>query len=191
MDNQIKEEVQKDITAGVNIRKFTLAPTVEEDSPEVDALRAYCRGGDISLIQEYLDNGTITEVYETHNIIVTAGFAQLAMGMTYERTTAPAINYGCLGTGTSPVPVAGSTQLVNEVYRKLASSRSHNGNVVYIDFFFAAADCNGTYTEFGNVIDGAAGANTGSLFSFIATGGWVKSSSQSLFVSCQYTLNNA
>ena len=190
MSEVIKNEQQADLKNTVNIRQFTLAPSVKENGAEVKAIREYVKTKDISLIQKHLDSGKIIEISEDHNIIVTAGLTQLAMGLTGERATAPIINYGVLGTGT-PNPVAGQTQLVAEAFRKLASSKSHSNNTVYVDFFFAAADCNGTYTEFGNVIDGAAGANTGTLFSSIATGGWVKSSAQSLFISCQYNINNA
>ena len=186
----IKQETQTEIKSFVNIRQFVLAAAVKENGAEVKAIRQYVKTKDISLIQAHIDSGKIIEKTEQHNIIVTAGLTELAKALAYVRTTAPAINYGLLGTGT-PNVIPGATQLVTESYRKLASSRSNDGNIVYIDFFFAAADCNGTYSEFGNVIDGAAGANTGTLFSYIATGGWVKTSAQSLFVSCEYHLNNA
>lgn len=186
----IKKSTQTEIGGFVNIRQFTLAAGVDQDGQEVEAIRQYVQTKDEAHIKPFIDSGKIVEVSEKHNIIVDVGLEELAKGLSGERATVPAINYGLLGTGT-PAVVAGATQLVAESYRKVAASRSHDGNIVYADFFYAAADCNGTYTEFGNVIDGTATVNTGYLFSYIATGGWVKTASQSLFISCEYHLNNA
>jgi hypothetical protein len=126
--------------------------------------------------------------FEQHNIIVTAGFNVLARLLAGDTTYSGEINYGALGTKVSPVPVLGDTTLGTEAYRKLVASQSADTNIAYIDFFYAAGDCNGTYTEFGNFIDGTAAADSGQLFSYIATGGWVKTALESLFVSCEYTL---
>jgi len=186
----LKKDTQSEIKPFVNIRQFTLAAGVSENGNEVKAIREYVKTKDVTKIQSLIDTGKIVESSEKHNLIVDAGLTELAQSISGERTTSPDIDYGLLGTGT-PNVVAGATQLVTEAYRKVAASRSHDGNIVYIDFFYAAADCNGTYTEFANVIDGTASANTGILFSYIATGGWVKSASQSLFISCEYHLNNA
>ncbi len=185
----LKETIQEDLKGFVNIRQFSLAAGVKENGPEVKAIKEYVKTKDISKIQAHLDSGKIIEMNEKHNIIVNLGLEELIKSITNERTTAPYINYCLLGTGT-PNAVPGSTKLVNETFRRLAMSRSHDHNVAYIDVFIAAADCaNTTYTEFGNVIDGTSTKDTGILFSYIATGGWVKT--QSLFISCEYHLNNA
>lgn len=184
------KNLNQDLGVRVNIRKFTLSEIVKEGSEYLDLLRQAIRTND-KLIYNYLrEKGVlIGEVWEKHNIVVTAGRNVLARRLAGNTTYTGAINYGALGTQASPSIVNGATQLGTEAYRKLVSSQSYSSNIAYVDFYYAATDCNGTYTEFGNFIDGAAGANTGQLFSYIATGGWVKSSVQSLFISCQYTIN--
>jgi hypothetical protein len=54
--------------------------------------------------------------------------------------------------------------------------------------FYSKADTNGTYQEFGTFIDGSASANSGQLFTRMLTGGWTKTSSESMTVSAQYTI---
>lgn len=180
---------KKEIGVRINIRRFTLAGHVKENSKWIKLLRQAVRTGD-KLIYKFLkEKGVLLEMSEKHNIVVTSGRNVLARRLAGNTTYTGAINYGALGTQASPSIVNGATQLGVESYRKLASSLSYSANVAYADFFYAAADCNGTYTEFGNFIDGGAGANTGQLFSYIATGGWTKSAVQSLFVSCQYTIS--
>ncbi len=184
------KNVKSDLGVKVNIRKFTLAGWVKEGSKYLDLLRQAIRNND-KLIYKYLrEKGVLLgEVWEKHNIVVTAGRNVLARRLAGNTTYTGAINYGALGTQASPSIVNGATQLGTETYRKLNSSATYSSNIAYIDFFYASTDTSGTFTEFGNFIDGSAGANTGQLFSYIATGGWVKSSVQSLFVSCQYTIN--
>ena len=184
------QKLKQDMGVKVNIRKFTLAGWVKEGSKYLDLLRQAIRTND-KLIYKFLkEKGVlIGEVWEKHNIIVTAGRSVFARRLAGNTTYTGAINYGALGTQASPSIVNAATQLGTESYRKLASSTAYSSNIAYVDFFYAATDCNGTYTEFGNFIDGTASANTGQLFSYIATGGWVKSSVQSLFVSCQYTIS--
>lgn len=177
------------LVKAVNIKKFSLAAWVREDGPEVAKLREYIRTGKHAIIHELKRAGAVLSIYECHNLITTAGRTEIAKTLANQRATVAQINYGALGTVVSPNPTNASTQLGTEAFRKVPASQSIAANIAYVDFFFAAADCNGTYTEFGNFIDGAAGANTGSLFSYFSTGGWVKSNAQSLFVSCQYTIN--
>ncbi len=172
-----------------NIKQFRMAPWVAEGSETIAKVREYVRTGKRAILDELTRSGAVLAFTEGHNIVVTAGRNVLARLISGDTTFSGKINYGALGTGASPAPVNGSTQLQTEAYRKLASSYSASANIAYVDFFYAAGDCNGTYTEFGNFIDGAAGANTGQLFSYIATGGWTKSGAESLFVSCQYTIS--
>lgn len=173
----------------VNIKTFNLASWVKEESEEINLLRKYIKTNDKTILNYLIDCGAVLKINKEHNLITTVGRTEIAKGLTNGRATAPIINYGALGTAASPTPSNSSTQLGTEVYRKVPASQSNDNNIAYVDFFYAAADCNGTYTEFGNFIDGTASANSGSLFSYIATGGWAKTSAQSLFVSCQYTIN--
>lgn len=178
----------KDISIKENIKQFRLAPWVAEGSETIAKVREYVRTGKQAILDELTRRGAVLAFTEGHNIVVTSGRSVLARLIAGNTTYTGKINYGALGTVVSPAPTNASTQLGTEVYRKLASSYSTSANIAYVDFFYAAGDCNGTYTEFGNFIDGAAGADTGQLFSYIATGGWTKSGEESLFVSCQYTL---
>ena len=171
------------MTIKANIDTFVLAEWVKEAGKEVAMLREYVKTGKKKILSQLKKSGALISSSHKHNLITTAGRSVLARRLAGNTTYTAAINYGLLGTQVSPVPSNSSTQLGTEVFRKLASS------LAYVDFFYTAGDTNGTYTEFGNVIDGTASANTGQLFSYIATGGWVKSSAQSLFVSCKYTIS--
>lgn len=124
--------------------------------------------------------------YAVNNIIVTAGRAVEAQRLANITTYTGIINYGLLGSG-STTPSNANTQLATEVFRKVVASASATSNVSFIDFFYSKADTNGTYNEFGTVIDGTGSANTGQLYTRALTGGWVKSSSESMTVACQYT----
>lgn len=181
--------LQNEITIKANIDTFVLAKWVTEASNEVELLREYVRTGEKSILSALKKAGALLSHTHKHNLITTAGRTVLARRIAGNTTYTGAINYGLLGTQASPSPSNGSTQLGTEVFRKLASSQTYDSNIAYVDFFYTAGDTNGTYTEFGNVIDGTGSANTGQLFSYVATGGWVKSNSQSLFVSCKYTVS--
>lgn len=184
---KIKKGICAEAKIKANIKTFVLNGDYKNDSEVIKALRKYARTGDEKLIAPLLKKGIISQHKEKHNIIVTAGRSVLARLLVGDTTYSGQINYGALGTGT-PNVVNGRTQLVTEVFRKGYASHAQGDNVAYIDFVYAANDCNGTYSEFGNVIDGSGSANTGQLFSYIATGGWSKTALQTLFVSCEYTL---
>ncbi len=177
------------MTIKVNINTFVLAEWVKETGKEVMMLREYVKTGKKSILASLKKSGAVIFSKHKHNLITTAGRTVLARRLAGNTTYTGSINYGLLGTQVSPSPSNSSTQLGTEVFRKLASSLAYDNNIAYVDFFYTAGDTNGTYTEFGNVIDGTASVNTGQLFSYIATGGWVKSSAQSLFVSCKYTIS--
>lgn len=126
--------------------------------------------------------------YATNNIIVTRGRSVLAARLANDTAFSGVINYGALGS-SSTAPTNADTQLTAEVFRKTVASASDTNNVAFIDFFYSKADTNGTYQEFGTFIDGTGTANSGQLFTHALTGGWVKTSSESMTVSCQYTIN--
>lgn len=127
--------------------------------------------------------------YTRRNKIATAGRAAVVGRLVNITTYTGIINYGTLGTSSTAFSNA-QTQLVAEVFRKVAASSSQTTKTGFIDFFYSKADTNGTYQEFGTVIDGTASANTGQLFTRMLTGGWTKSSSESMTVACQYDLND-
>lgn len=125
--------------------------------------------------------------YQATNLITTRGRSVLADRLANVTTYSGVINYGALGTGTTPV-ANGDTQLQTETYRKVVASGSASNNIAFVDFFYAKADTNGTYQEFGTFIDGTGTANSGRIFTHMLTGGWVKSSTESMTVACQYTI---
>lgn len=126
----------------------------------------------------------------THNLCVLAGRNVMAGILNGEVTYTGAINYGVLGTGSAAVTDA-DTQLATEAKRKAIATRTRVNDQITFDFYFSKSDCNGTFNEFGMVIDGTASANTGQLFNRLLTGGWAKSSSEALTVSVQTNINHA
>jgi hypothetical protein len=126
--------------------------------------------------------------YQKANLIVTVGRSVLAQRLANTLTYTGVINYGALGTGTNAA-ANGDTQLQTEVFRKTTASTSYTTNQAFIDFFYSKADTNGTYQEFGTFIDGSASANSGQLFTRMLTGGWAKTSSESMTVAVQYTIS--
>lgn len=150
-------------------------------------LREMIRTKNTKLRDFLLQSGIILGFKQKKNIIALAGKSVVMQALADENFAGPIhINYGLLGTGNNPNPVSGSTQLINEVYRKQRSTAVSDNNITYVEFFYDALETNGTYTEFANVIGGDENPNTGSMWSYISTGGWVKNNI-GLFVSCEYT----
>ena len=184
----IQKGIGGKVSISANIKTFWLASWIKEDSVELNAIRHFLRTKDKELFKDLVDRGIILNFAQTKNIIVTVGRQVLAERLAGGITYTGEINYGALGTGTA-TPLNTDTVLDTEVFRKIAASQTFDENIVYIDFFFTAPEIAGTFEEFGNFIDGSPAVDTGQLFSHILTGGWVKSFSESLFVSCQYTIN--
>jgi hypothetical protein len=162
---------------------------VQEDWPILETLRTYIRTRDLGLLAELKRAGVVQEHLAAHNLITTIGRNVLARLLAGDTTYSGQINYGALGSSSTPVNNS-DTKLGTEVFRKLYASHTTDGNnVAYVDFFYAATDTNGTYNEFGSFIDGTASADTGRIFSHILTGGWTKTSLQSMFISAQYTIS--
>lgn len=126
--------------------------------------------------------------YAMPNLIVTVGRSVVAQRLANTTTYTGIINYGALGTGTN-APANGDTTLQTEVFRKVTASTSFTNHQAFIDFFYSKADTNGTYEEFGTFIDGTGSADTGQLFTRVLTGGWTKTSSESMTVAVQYTIS--
>lgn len=123
-----------------------------------------------------------------HNLCVQAGRNVTAGILNGETTYTGIINYGLLGTASTALSDA-NTQLGTEVKRKPVATRTRVNDQVNFDFYYSKSDTNGTYQEFGMVIDGTASANTGQLFNRLLTGGWTKSSAEALTVSVQVNIN--
>jgi hypothetical protein len=171
-------EIAQDVRITANFDFFLLPGHITDDSPTIAKLREYVRTRDSALLDHLRTAGIVQRHLNKHNLITTVGRNVLARLLTGDVTYSGQINYGALGSSSTAVNNS-DTQLGTEVYRKLFSSHTTDGNnVAYVDFFYAATDTNGT-----------ASANSGRLFSHILTGGWTKTSLQSMFVSCQYTIS--
>jgi hypothetical protein len=124
------------------------------------------------------------------NKIQNEGLEVFARYLVGDTTYTGELNYGCLGTGTNAV-TASDGQLQTEVYRKLYASRTRSGRTVTMDWYFSKSNTNGTYEEFGVVMDGTGTANSGQFYNRVLTGGWVKSASVGMTVSVQFDLEAA
>lgn len=142
--------------------------------------------GEIKATIQDAKTGKIKRIYRYKNLIVTVGRSVIAQRLSGTITYSLTINYGALGTGTT-APTNGDTQLETEVYRKAVGSATHEDNIAYVDMFFAAGDCNGTYKEFGYFIDGSGVADSGQLWNRVAVD-WTKSATESLTVEGKFTI---
>ena len=131
--------------------------------------------------------GNLIKKDKKDNIICNAGFSRVIRGLAGEPTST-SINYMLLGTGTG-TPALTNTQLFNEVYRNPTGMKTFSGNVVYLTAYYTPLEVFGTFTEFGNVIEGTSTANTGFLWSHIIVN-WTKDNQTSLTVDCKYTIIN-
>lgn len=112
--------------------------------------------------------GKIKRIQEYDNLIPTVGRTLLANNLTDSSPdNDPRINYAALGTGTT-APANADTTLETESYRNTIASQTNADNIGYATAFFGAAETTGTFREAGLFCDGAAGADTGILFSRVA-----------------------
>lgn len=122
------------------------------------------------------------------NLVVLKGRELFARRLVNDTTYNGIIQYGALGTGSGAVS-SGDTQLGTEVFRKQIATRVRTNASITVDFYYSKADTSGTYNEFGMFTDATVTANSGQLFNRVLTGGWVKSSTVAMTVSCQVDLN--
>jgi hypothetical protein len=130
--------------------------------------------------------GNLVAVDEKKNVICNAGFNAITKLLTGDTTYTGEINKALLGDGSGSAS-ATDTELINEAYRNDMASGSDDENIAYLTAFFTEAECSGTFTEFGNCIDGTGTENTGQLWSHIAGLNWVKDTNTALVISCKYT----
>jgi len=182
----LKQKTKGKVAIQENIQQFKILgkPTAEQ----LARLRDFVRGK----IGFHAVKSFVTAYESKSNLTTLVGREVLTRRLVGNTVYSGEITHGAVGDGT-PDTNENRTSLVNEVFRVIPASHVYENNVAYIDFVFAADDVDGTFTEFANFIDGenwnaGAGADTGRMFSLIATGGWAKSNVESLFVSCKYTL---
>jgi hypothetical protein len=179
---------QSGLLGRVTFRNFEL---VNDRSREIDRIlqTAHDLSTQVwdSLITELRQLCAVRE-FEATNLVVLAGRAVVARRLIGDLTYSGTIDYGALGTSATAVNAA-DTQLGAEVARKLFARRTRTNAVCNFDFYYSQADTNGTYQEFGTVIDGTATANTGQLFNHLLTGGWTKTNTEAMTVSLQISIN--
>lgn len=101
------------------------------------------------------------------NLVSRGGRTILARILKGDITYSGEINYCALGTGEA-ASTTSDTKLATEQHRKQISSGAYSNYKTYISTFFTAGEFQGTIKEIGHFIDGAAGADTGQLWSRIA-----------------------
>jgi hypothetical protein len=141
-------------------------------------------------IMKHYQLGRLYKTDEHKNVVCNAGFNALCKRLTGVTTYTGTINKMVLGTGVTTAS-ASDTQLLTEAYRNNTASGTDASNIAYLTAYFTEGECNGTYKEFGNVIDGTASANTGQLWTHLAGLNWVKTNLVVLVVSCKYTFASA
>jgi len=127
---------------------------------------------------------------EIENVIANVGFQAVGQILVGTYGSTGEVTYAALGSG-STTPTAGGTQLTTEVYRNAMFSGTVSSNVTYLTAVYNETETSGTYNEFGNFIDGTGTANSGVLWSWILTGGWVKTTSDVLVVDQKYTFTSS
>lgn len=135
--------------------------------------------------------GSLSFADEHKNVICNAGFNAVIKRLTNDLTYTGVITHMLLGDGVGSAS-ASDTTLISEVYRNQTTSGTDSSNVGYLTAYFTETEVTGTFTEFGNVIDGddwdgGAGADTGKLWSHLTGLNWVKNSTTVWVVSCKYT----
>jgi len=123
------------------------------------------------------------------NVICNAGFNAMTKLLTGNTTYTGEINKALLGTGVGSAS-ASDVELITEAYRNDIASATDDTNIAYLTAFFTETEVSGTFTEFGNCIDGTAFADTGQLWSHIAGLNWVKDTNTALVISCKYTFQS-
>lgn len=169
---------------------FSLPDWMHENHATIKMLREFLRTGNQAILQGLQKSGIVLDFKHSVNVIPITGRNILARVLSGNQAiTSGKIDYGALGT-VATVFDENDTVLGNEVFRKAPSSRGDDGDIAYIDWFITAGDvADQTFEEFGAFIGGSALADTGSAFSLVATGGWVKSGS--IFIAGKYTLTSA
>ena len=123
------------------------------------------------------------------NVVCNVGFQAVGEILTGTYASTGEINYAALGTGLTAVS-AGDTQLTTETYRNAMFSGTVSSNVAYLTAVYTETETSGTFEEFGNFIDGTGTANSGSIWTHVLTGGWVKTLTDVLVVDQKYTFSS-
>lgn len=136
-------------------------------------------------------DGAVKHESHNRNVVVDAGLTLLANRISDASPSSGClVNYVAVGTGTN-VPSASDTQLQTENARKLVLSRANDGTTAAISTTFGAGEVpTSTIKELGLFIDGAGGANTGTLLARVADN-FAVTALDSVFVDWRITLADA
>lgn len=136
--------------------------------------------------------GNLKREESFNNIICDAGINAHLRRLAHDTTFTGRITHMALGTGVVPVgrPNGTETTLYTEHHRNPTASFTTSGNRAFITAFFTEAEVAGTFTNFGNFIDGTATANTGRLWTLVRVS-WTKTLTEALVIDCEYSFNNA
>lgn len=126
-----------------------------------------------------------------NNIICNAGINAHIRRLAHDTTFTGRITHMALGTGVVPtgMPNGAETTLYGEHYRNTTASFTTSGNRALLTAFFTESETSGTFTNFGNFIDGAATANTGQLWTLVRVA-WTKTLTEAIVVDIEYTFSN-
>jgi len=127
-------------------------------------------------------DGNITKRDKVENIVCYAGVEAMFKKLADEHAGNLKMNIAALGTGEDTATV-NDTQLQTETYRNDVASSTAAANVLYTDAFFTADEVDGTFKEFGFLIDENVLWNRVNV-------DWTKSNVESLYVSGKWTLTN-
>ncbi len=197
-----KQKKAKVYFAGTHI--FTLAKVVSEKAQKIVAQIEACISkragliGEEALHQNWLEysywQNQLNKFFKTQEIVIenlttNAGRNVFARLLANDNTYSGNISHTALGDDPTAAAVTDTT-LGNEVYRKALSSGSFLNQTAYIETFFTATEVDGTFEEFGNVIDGTGSADTGILFNRF-TDTVTKSNVETLNVQSQIAMTDA
>lgn len=107
----------------------------------------------------------MTRQVRVANLVVDDGLNLLAQAII---GTSMEINFVALGDNATAA-VAGDTQLQNETSRKAPSSTTSSGASAFVSTFFTATEAVDTHEEVGHFSGATSTANSGTLFSRIAS----------------------
>lgn len=190
-DTNIQEKtIGKNWKGQVTFTTFDLSNACEE-ALEIDEYLHSAKDIEPSQFQYFLERMKQLCTFKEqafNNMIVSVGRQCFSGRLIGETTYTGAINYGALGTGNTAVSDS-DVALDTEVKRKAVATKTRVANTSTFRFYYSKADTSGTYEEFGTFIDGTATADSGQMFNRVLTGGWTKSSLESLTVTVQFDLN--
>lgn len=139
-------------------------------------------------LEKRYHKGTPTTRFFKKNVICVAGLSTITAKLVDDYAGTGAITHMALGSGAG-TPAETDTELFTEEYRNEVAGKTYSGKVAVLTAFYTESEVDGTFTEFGNFIDGTGVADSGELWSHIAVN-WVKPADESLTIQCRYTFSN-